>query len=67
MINEVKSHLKNAIKDRAHQERALKLIDSAFSYIELDEKKQKVEARKKEMAKKKEAKERILKPKSKED
>lgn len=40
MLKEATSYLKNNIKDADLQERALKLLNSAFSYVELDEKKQ---------------------------
>lgn len=67
MLAEATSFLKKSIKDPAHQERALKLLNSAFSYVELDARKQALEVKKKELAKKQEAREKILKPKSKED
>jgi ATP-dependent Clp protease ATP-binding subunit ClpA len=60
MLKEATSFLKKEIKDADLQDRAIKLLNSAFSYVELDKKKQENEAQKKELAAKKQ-------PKSKED
>lgn len=67
MLKEAQSFLKNKIKDPDLQDRALKLLESAFSYVEMDERKQKTLALKKETAKVKEKAEAKLKSKEDKD